>query len=63
MKKIIFILFALAVTTMSCNKILDVKPTASVAADDAIKDKEVWNMPCLALTTLFRLPAFIAGTL
>jgi hypothetical protein len=39
MKKIIFFLFALSFTVMSCNKILDVKPTDSVAAEDAIKDK------------------------
>ncbi|MEI6059120.1 MAG: RagB/SusD family nutrient uptake outer membrane protein [Bacteroidota bacterium] len=39
MKKIIFILFALALTTWSCNKVLDVKPTDSVAAEDAIKNK------------------------
>ena len=37
MKKILFYLFALALTIMSCNKVLDVKPTDSVAAEDAIK--------------------------
>jgi len=39
MKKIIFFLFALALTALSCNKVLDVKPTDSVAAEDAIKNK------------------------
>ncbi len=39
MKKIIFLLFALAFTMLSCNKVLDVKPTDSVATEDAIKNK------------------------
>jgi hypothetical protein len=39
MKKIIFSLFALALAAISCNKVLDVKPTDSVDASDAIKNK------------------------
>jgi hypothetical protein len=39
MKKISYILFGLALATMSCTKMLDVQPTASISADEAIKDK------------------------
>lgn len=39
MKKTIYILIVLLFTQVSCTKILDVQPTASIAADQAIKDK------------------------
>ena len=64
MKKIIFFLFALAFTIMSCNKVLDVKPTDSVAAEDAIKNKAgVDNSkPDLLFSySAFLVPCFILG--
>jgi hypothetical protein len=39
MKRISYILFVIALATMSCTKMLDVQPTASISADEAIKDK------------------------
>ena len=39
MKKITYILIFLALAAMSCTKMLDVQPTASISADQAIKDK------------------------
>lgn len=67
MKKIIFSLFALAFTIMSCNKILDVKPTDSVAAEDAIKNKAgvehalIGSYNALQATGLYYLNAIIVG--
>jgi starch-binding outer membrane protein, SusD/RagB family len=69
MKKIIFFLFALAITATSCNKILDVKPTASVATDDAIKDKAgvehalLGAYNALQATGLYSRNAMIVGDL
>ncbi|MCX6267370.1 MAG: RagB/SusD family nutrient uptake outer membrane protein [Bacteroidetes bacterium] len=40
MKKISYILIALVLTSISCTKMLDVQPTASVSTEQAIKDKE-----------------------
>ncbi len=39
MKNTIYILFVLLVTASSCSKILDVEPTQSISADQAITDK------------------------
>jgi hypothetical protein len=39
MKKISYLLFIVALATLSCTKILDVQPTASISADQAIKDE------------------------
>jgi hypothetical protein len=39
MKKIFFILIVLTFATISCTKMLDVQPTASVSADKAIQDE------------------------
>ena len=39
MKKISYILILFVLATLSCTKMLDVQPTASVSADEAIKDK------------------------
>ena len=39
MKKISYIVLVIAFATMSCTKMLDVQPTASISADEAIKDK------------------------
>ena len=39
MKKINYILVFMALFTISCTKMLDVQPTASISADQAIKDK------------------------
>jgi len=67
MKKIIFFLFALAFTIMSCNKVMDVKPTDSVAAEDAIKDKTgvehalLGSYNALQATGLYYLNAIIVG--
>jgi len=67
MKKIIFLLFALSFTIMSCNKVLDVKPTDSVAAEDAIKDKVgvehalIGSYNALQATGLYYLNAIIVG--
>jgi len=69
MKKIIFLLFALAFTIISCNKILDVKPTSSVATEDAIKDKAgiehalLGSYNALQATGLYYLNAMIVGDL
>jgi len=43
MKKISYILIALALATISCTKMLDVQPTASISADEAIKDESGVN--------------------
>jgi len=67
MKKILFSLFALAFTIMSCNKVLDVKPTDSVAAEDAIKNKAgvehalIGSYNALQATGLYYLNAIIVG--
>ena len=67
MKKIIFFLFALTFTIMSCNKVLDVKPTDSVAAEDAIKNKAgvehalIGSYNALQATGLYYLNAIIVG--
>ena len=67
MKKIIFFLFALTFTIMSCNKVLDVKPTDSVAAEDAIKNKAgvehalIGSYNALQATGLYYLNAIIIG--
>jgi len=67
MKKIIFPLFALAFTIMSCNKVLDVKPTDSVAAEDAIKNKAgvehalIGSYNALQATGLYYLNAIVIG--
>ena len=67
MKKIIFFLFALAFTIMSCNKVLDVKPTDSVAAEDAIKNKAgvehalIGSYNALQATGLYYLNAIVIG--
>ena len=67
MKKILFYLFALALTIMSCNKVLDVKPTDSVAAEDAIKNKAgvehalIGSYNALQATGLYYLNAMIVG--
>jgi hypothetical protein len=67
MKKIIFFLFALAFIVMSCNKVLDVKPTDKIAAEDAIKDKTgvehalVGSYNALQATGLYYLNAIIVG--
>lgn len=67
MKKIIFSLFALAFIIMSCNKVLDVKPTDSVAAEDAIKNKAgvehalIGSYNALQATGLYYLNAIIVG--
>jgi starch-binding outer membrane protein, SusD/RagB family len=67
MKKIIFSLFVLAFTIMSCNKVLDVKPTDSVAAEDAISNKAgvehalVGSYNALQSTGLYYLNAIIVG--
>jgi hypothetical protein len=67
MKKIIFSLFALTFTIMSCNKVLDVKPTDSVAAEDAIKNKAgvehalIGSYNALQATGLYYLNAMIVG--
>ena len=39
MKKITYILTVLALALISCNKLLDVQPTQSISAEQAIKDK------------------------
>jgi hypothetical protein len=39
MKKTTYILLVIALAAMSCTKMLDVQPTASISADEAIKDK------------------------
>jgi len=39
MKKLFLILIVAAVTSASCKKLLDVQPTASISADQAINDK------------------------
>ncbi len=39
MKKITYLIAILAFATISCTKMLDVQPTASISADEAIKDK------------------------
>ena len=67
MKKIIFFLFALACTMMSCNKVLDVKPSDSVAAEDAIQNKAgvehalIGSYNALQATGLYYLNAIIVG--
>lgn len=67
MKKIIFSLFALVFTIMSCNKVLDVKPTDSVAAADAIRNKAgvehalIGSYNSLQATGLYYLNALIVG--
>ena len=67
MKKILFSLFALIFTLMSCNKVLDVKPTDSVAAEDAIKNKAgvehalIGSYNALQATGLYYLNAIIVG--
>lgn len=38
MKKILFLILASAILTTSCNKVLDVKPSASISSDIALKD-------------------------
>lgn len=38
MKKILFLILASAILTTSCNKVLDVNPTASISSDIALKD-------------------------
>lgn len=69
MKKFIFSLFALAFAIMSCNKILDVKPTDSVAAEDAITNKAgvehalLGSYNALQATGLYYLNAMIVGDL
>ena len=67
MKKIIFFLFALAFTIMSCNKVMDVKPTDSVAAEDAITNKAgvehalLGSYNALQATGLYYLNAIVVG--
>lgn len=67
MKKTIIFLFALAFATMSCNKVLDIKPTDSVAAEDAIKNKAgveralVGSYNSLQATGLYYLNAILVG--
>jgi len=67
MKKILFPLIALAFTIVSCNKVLDVKPTDSVAAEDAIKNKAgvehalIGSYNALQATGLYYLNAIIVG--
>ncbi len=67
MKKIIFFLFALAFSIMSCNKILDVKPTDSVSAEDAITNKAgvehalLGSYNALQATGLYYLNAIVVG--
>jgi len=67
MKKIIFFLFALAFAITSCNKVLDVKPTDSVAAEDAITNKAgvehalIGSYNALQATGLYYLNAMIVG--
>ncbi len=67
MKKIIFPLIVLAFMVMSCNKVLDVKPTDSVAAEDAIKNKAgvehalIGSYNALQTTGLYYLNAMIVG--
>lgn len=39
MKKVIYILIVFALATVSCTKMLDVQPTASISADQAINDE------------------------
>lgn len=39
MKKLIYILIVFSLATISCKKMLDVQPTDSISADQAIKDK------------------------
>ena len=69
MKKILFFLFALAFIVMSCNKVLDVKPTDSVAAEDAIQNKAgvehaiLGSYNALQSTGLYYLNAMIVGDL
>jgi hypothetical protein len=69
MKKILFSLFALAFVIMSCNKVLDVKPTDSVSAEEAIKDKAgvehalLGSYNALQATGLYYLNAMIVGDL
>ena len=43
MKKILYILIVLALATISCTKMLDVQPTASISTDQAIKDESGVN--------------------
>jgi len=67
MKKIIFPLFGLAFTIMSCNKVLDVKPTDSVAAEDAIQNKAgvehalIGSYNALQATGLYYLNGIVVG--
>jgi hypothetical protein len=69
MKKIIFSLLALTffILLMSCNKVLDVKPTDSVAAEDAIRNKAgvehalIGSYNALQATGLYYLNAIIVG--
>jgi starch-binding outer membrane protein, SusD/RagB family len=67
MKKIIFFLFALTFTIMSCNKVLDVKPTDSVVAEDAIQNKAgvehalIGSYNALQATGLYYLNAIVVG--
>lgn len=67
MKRNIFYLFALAFTIMSCNKVLDVKPTDSVAAEDAIQNKAgvehalIGSYHALQATGLYYLNAMVVG--
>jgi len=69
MKKILFPLFALAFIVMSCNKVLDVKPTDSVAAEDAIQNKAgvehaiLGSYNAIQATGLYYLNAMIVGDL
>jgi hypothetical protein len=69
MKKILFPLFALTLIIVSCNKILDVKPTDSVAAEDAISNKAgvehalLGSYNALQATGLYYLNAMIVGDL
>jgi starch-binding outer membrane protein, SusD/RagB family len=69
MKKIIFFLFALAFTIISCNKVLDVKPTDSVSSEDAIQNKAgvehalLGSYNALQATGLYYLNAMIVGDL
>ncbi len=39
MKKLIYIMMVVSLATISCKKMLDVQPTDSISADQAIKDK------------------------
>ncbi len=67
MKRNIFFLIALAFTIMSCNKVLDVKPTDSVAAEDAIQNKAgvehalIGSYHALQATGLYYLNAMVVG--